>query len=171
MSPTLVRPDARYKDSYIAALKEFLAEGRRPPWHFDKLQDEFPAFVNTQLDRELRPLPGVVAESIFWLIGADGQTYLGESSLRHYLTEALRRHGGHVGYRIRPSARRKGYGTLICKLTLDEMRRRGYMQALITCDDTNVGSRKIIEANGGYLESVELLAGHDVPTRRYWVNL
>lgn len=169
--PSLARPAPQHRDSYIAALHEFLAEGRRPPWKFERLADEFPAFLRTQLERESHPLPGYVPETIFWLIDDDGSTYLGDSSFRHYLTTALVQHGGHIGYRIRPSARRKGYGTLICKLTLDAMRVRGYTQALITCDDDNLGSRKIIEANGGYLDSVETLDGHDIPVRRYWVNL
>lgn len=64
--------------------------------------------------------------------------------------------------------RGRGYGALLCKLGIEEARRRGIGDILITCDDDNIGSYKIIEANGGVLlDRVD--NGRGVPTRRYWI--
>ena len=61
--------------------------------------------------------------------------------------------GGHIGYDVRPSVRRRGYATLMLRLSLPVAHQLGIDPALITCDDTNVGSRRVIEANGGRLAS------------------
>ena len=59
--------------------------------------------------------------------------------------------GGNIGYAIRPSERRKGFGTLILRLTLEKAKNIGLTRVLVTCDADNVASRKIIERNGGVL--------------------
>ncbi len=61
---------------------------------------------------------------MFWLV-RDGCRVLAQSSLRHHLTPALERFGGHIGYVVRPSERRQGYGTLLLALTLASARARG----------------------------------------------
>ena len=76
---------------------------------------------------------------------------------------------GHIGYKIRPSERRKGYGKLICRLAIGEARKLGIGDILITCDDDNIGSRKIIEANGGQLQDI-IDNNRAALTRRYWIK-
>jgi predicted acetyltransferase len=81
------------------------------------------------------------------------------------------RHGGHIGYEIRPSQRRRGYGTEILRLTLEKAREWGLRKVLVTSDATNRASRRIIEANGGVFESeVEVESGAK-KERRYWVAI
>jgi predicted acetyltransferase len=96
---------------------------------------------------------------------------VGVSNLRHSLTDALRREGGHIGYGIRPSARRRGYATLILRETLKLARKRGIELALVTCDKGNIGSVKAIQRNGAYFESEELLPGQTDLKQRYWIPL
>ena len=92
-------------------------------------------------------------------------------SIRHTLSDHLREFGGHIGYEIRPSARRRGYGTLILKLALERARELGISPVLVTCDVDNLGSRGVIEANGGELEGeFEVPQYHDKPIRRYWIR-
>jgi predicted acetyltransferase len=91
---------------------------------------------------------GVVPESTYWLV-RDGTTFVGFSRLRHRLVPALEHHGGHVGYAIHPSERRKGHGTRILALTLDKAREMGLDRLLVTCDTDNVASVRVIEKNGG----------------------
>lgn len=167
-SAHLIRPHHAYKASFIAAEREFEAEGRRPDWNFDVLEEDFDEYIQTLLARETDPLPGFVPETIFWLV--DGPLFIGKLGLRHYLNESLMRFGGHIGYEIRPSERKKGYGRLICRLGLAEARRIGIRRALITCDDDNIGSYKIIESNGGQLFDKVDNKRHTL-TRRYWVDL
>ncbi len=166
-----VRPDARYRDSFLAALAEFQAEGRHAEVDPAHIAEHFDDYVRDWLQKtDPRHVePGKVPETVLWLV--DGDTYLGRASVRHALTPLLLEWGGHIGYEIRPTARRKGYGTEILRLALIEARALGLERVLVTCDETNIGSRKIIEANGGVFENAVLVAGHTVKTRRYWINV
>jgi predicted acetyltransferase len=42
---------------------------------------------------------------------------------------------------------------------------------LLTCDETNIGSRKLIEANGGQLENAVVVEDSSVKKLRYWIEL
>lgn len=89
--------------------------------------------------------------------------------MRHRLTEALRRYAGHIGYGVRASEQGKGYGTLMLKLALERARELGIKQVLITCDDDNMASARVIEKNGLALQDriVNEVDGKQVVTRRY----
>jgi predicted acetyltransferase len=76
---------------------------------------------------------------------------------------------GHIGYGIRPSARRRGLATWALGLMLDQARRLGLTQILIVCEAGNVASAKTIERHGGVLEDVRD-TGHG-PMRRYWITI
>ena len=60
---------------------------------------------------------------------------------------------------------------LILKLALEKARELGLERVLLTCDVENLGSRGVIEANGGELEGEFQLEFYDKPIRRYWINL
>ncbi len=132
---------------------------------------DFPAFVERILgySRGEGLPPGFVPSTDYWLID-DGE-FVGRVSIRHQLTEWLLKAGGHIGYQIRPSKRCRGYGTQILALVLPKARELGMTRVLVTCDETNIGSKKIIEANGGVLENV-LDVGAGAPRKlRYWIEL
>ena len=167
----LVRPSVRYRDSVLAAVREFQTEGGYSAYSLARLTSDFAAFVQHLLDDEDRSKlpPHLVPQTIYWLV--EGDEFIGRASLRHELNDQLRLIGGHIGYEIRPSKRLMGYGKMILRLGLIEAKKVGITRALVTCDDTNIGSAKIIEANGGVMENIVLLAGRSVPTRRYWIEL
>lgn len=165
--PFLSRPDIRYQQSFIEATREFHAEGKQPSWKYEMLEKNFDEFVEMYLAYETDPPPGYVPQTDYWLI-AEGE-YAGRISIRHVLNAALELYGGHIGYEIRPSMRRKGYGRLQCALGLQKAWEMGITRALITCDDDNIGSIRIIEANGGILQD-KVDNGRGVLTRRYWVE-
>jgi len=162
-------PSERYKTSFLTALREYHAEGRYHEYDSAILELDFARFVKFQLNKRVNPQPGRVKESIFWLVEDD--EYIGRTALRHELNDSLRLFGGHIGYDIRPCRRKQGYGTLICKLALDEARKIGLRRAMITCDEDNIASRKIIEANGGKFEKSILLKGRTTRTLHFWVEL
>jgi len=89
---------------------------------------------------------------------------VGYGKLRHYLTEKLLKEWGHIGYCIRPSERWKGYGNIILKELLRKAQEKWITKVLLTCNETNVPSRKIIELNGGVLESIETKC-------KYWIEV
>jgi predicted acetyltransferase len=129
------------------------------------------SFLQRQADNaESRNLPeGWVPQTTFWLLD-DAGAIVGMCRLRHKLTDGLLHHGGHIGYYVRESARRKGYGAIQLSLALAEGRKLGIERFLLTVDDENVASIRVIEGNGGVLEDKRI----DVDTgrlfRRYWIG-
>jgi predicted acetyltransferase len=128
-------------------------------------------FLQRMIDRsEGRGLePGWVPFTTYWLLDDEGAV-VGVSRLRHELTDGLLYHGGHIGYYVRPSARRKGHGTYILALTLTEGRKRGIERFLLTVDSENVPSIRVIEANGGVLEDERIDKDTGRLFRRYWIG-
>jgi predicted acetyltransferase len=167
----LVEPDVRYEASYRAAMREFAAEGRGDEGEALEAHASFGSFVEELRDHARgRGLPpGWVAAADYWLV--DGDRYLGRVQVRRGLTDALRRYGGHVGYSIRPSARGQGHGTTALRLALGRCRAVGLARVLVTCDETNAASRRVIEANGGVLDDVVVLQGRPARTLRYWIDV
>lgn len=113
-------------------------------------------------------LPGWVPHT--FLVADIHGVFVGTVSLRHTLNDRLRQYGGHIGYTVLPDQRRHGYGTEILRQGLALAHTIGIDRVLVTCDDTNVGSIKAIEACGGQLETTVVLANRQVPTRHYWIG-
>lgn len=113
--------------------------------------------------------PGRVLQTTYWLI--DGGEFIGRSSLRHELTPDLLEIGSHIGYEIRPTKRRQGYGHAILRLTLTKARALGLRAVLVTCAADNIGSRGVVERNGGRFEDRRTGPDGDRPTLRYWIAL
>ncbi len=100
-----------------------------------------------------------------------GDRIVGRVSIRHELNEALARLGGHIGYIVLPAFRRRGYATEILRKAIAIARADlGIERLLVTCDDDNIGSMKVIEKNGGQLESTIENPKAGVPKRRYWIE-
>ncbi len=169
MSPQLSLPDVRFKDSYLSALVEYHKEGRFLE-HKEEIANDFPAFVEKEKSKSRgENLPeGFVPETEYWLV--DGDEYIGGLNIRHRLSDHLREIGGHIGYSIRPSKRKQGYGKLILKLGIEKAKEMGFEKVLLTCDVTNDGSRKIIEGNGGVLENVVPHEGNP-DKARFWIDI
>ncbi|HEY5629887.1 MAG TPA: GNAT family N-acetyltransferase [Candidatus Limnocylindrales bacterium] len=175
--PDLVAPDARLRRSFAAAMDEFRSEGRGSPDdrsvigrylrdHASAMESDgaFRAFVaGIRADRlEETPRPtGFVPDTELWWV--EGDEFLGRIGIRHRLTPTLLEAGGHIGYDVRPSARRRGHATEMLRHALAVAHGLGIDPALVTCDLDNVGSRMVIERNGGVFEDQR--AGK----LRYWV--
>lgn len=115
--------------------------------------------------------PDRAPRSSFWLVDDSRTVIFGTSRLRHYLTTENEIVGGHIGYDVAPSQRRKGYGTMLLKMTLEKARGMGLKRVLVTCESDNVGSQKIIVHNGGILEN-EVYSDEDRKmVERYWIEL
>jgi predicted acetyltransferase len=150
--PQLVAPTEDVRMSYLAAVAGFQAEGRHTEVDVEALRDQtaFHRYVaglvaDAQPDT---PRPdGYVPSTVLWWI--DGVEFLGRLSIRHRLTDALTRIGGHIGYEVAPSVRRRGHATAMLAAALPVAARLGIDPALVTCDAGNVASRLVIERNGG----------------------
>jgi predicted acetyltransferase len=112
--------------------------------------------------------PEWVDQTTFILVDDNDHIY-GGTNVRHELNYELFNYGDHVGYLIRPSERRKGYGTLILKLALNECKKLGINHVLLTCREDNIGSAKVIENNNGIYEGSKYQ--NNIPYRRYWISI
>ena len=103
----------------------------------------------------------------------DDDKFIGVIHIRVSLTPALLNYGGHIGYGVNPKYWQQGYGTQILKLGLEKSKELiKEDRILVTCDDDNIGSYKIIEKNGGILENkvTNEDSGETFLTRRYWIE-
>ena len=90
-----------------------------------------------------------VPSTTFWLY-VDGVP-VGFGSVRHCLTEALSKAGGHIGYGIAPQFRGNGYGNKILRLLLDKAYEIGIEKVLVTIHLDNMASQAVALANGGVI--------------------
>lgn len=173
--PELVAPTPVVRRSFLEAVEELVAEGRTGEgsmlkrwmdlfsdrWHTPEGFAAFVAYLEVDaLPGSERPT-GHVPQSTWWFL--DGEEYLGRISVRHELTEWLREFGGHIGYEVRPTARRRGHATTMLREVLPHAYALGIDPALLTCDEDNVASAKVIEAVGGVLHDRRGIK------LRYWV--
>ncbi len=145
----LIVPNEKYLESYKEAYDEYITNNVKSYGFTEPSLDILDKFEKYKKGIDLKP--GRVPSSYFWLV--DEKSFIGEVSIRHYLTEELNKRGGNIGYGIRLSRQKQGFGTLILKLALVKAIELGLEKALITCDDDNYGSIKVIENNGGILEN------------------
>jgi predicted acetyltransferase len=165
----LVKPNLKYKDSFSKALEEYKAEERKISLRIPESSDQsIKEYIQQMVDEEIGlNLPeGYVAHTKLWLV--DNNEYIGDIDIRHSLTGVLLNAGGHIGYEIRPSKRKMGYGTKMLQMALPIAKNLGINKVLITCNDDNIGSAKIIEKNGGILEDKREEKGN--LKRRYWID-
>jgi predicted acetyltransferase len=165
---TLEAPSERLQADFVAMAAEY-AESGDPRYLRDA--SDVPHFFRARLGAP-RERPGFVPESIFWLVGGErGDRILGVSRLRHWLTPELTHEGGHIGYDVRPSERRRGHGTTLLRLTLERAAARGVTRVRVTCDAANVASIRVIEKNGGVLAGETISERRGKPIRQYWIDV
>lgn len=141
------------------------------PWVIEKDPSNFKQMVQSLLDNEkgVNLAEGWVPDSTYWLVNHD-RRIVGTVNIRHQLTERLLNSGGHIGYGIRPSDRRKGYATKLLALSLEKAKELGLNKVLVVCDKTNLGSLKVIVNNGGTPDS-DFIEDNGNTIKRFWINL
>ncbi len=156
--------------SFRKAVAEFARE--TPPWQFAFDFSHSTVFANyvRQLERCSHGIdvPAHFVPNTYFVGIVDGAV-VGRISLRHLLNDFLAKVGGHIGYGVIPSQRRQGYATDMLRNALPLCAGLGIRRALITCDEHNIGSRKVIEACGGIFEGMIDDPESNGRKRRYWV--
>ena len=139
------------------------------PWAIFK--NDYHDFDNYLNNLELKEhVDGKVPDSVFFLLDEESNRLLGAVNIRHCLNEYLLKYAGHIGDGIRPSERRKGYGTEMIRLALIECKKLGIDKVLMVCDKSNIASAKTIIKNGGVLQN-EFVDEKGKLQQRYWINL
>ena len=149
---SLIKPTVEYEKSYRSYIRE-LGGTERYPFTLDFEFDDFSALVtrlnNCSLGIDLPE--DHVPHTTFWLV--ENGEIVGVSSLRHRMTDRLKRLGGHIGFGVRPSARGRGVAKELLGRTLREAGQLGISEVLVICLKDNIASSRVIRANGGRLES------------------
>ena len=168
----LIVPNKQYLQSYKEACKEY-ADHHVSTYHFTDASDcdVLAKFDNYRNERNLKP--DRVGADYYWLVEDETAFFIGEVTIRHKLNEALLQSGGHIGYGVRCSEWSRGYGTMLLALALEKAKERRISPVLITCNNDNAASARVIEKNGFILKDTITVSenGKDVQKRRYWKTI
>jgi predicted acetyltransferase len=168
MKIQLVSPTESCRESFLRGLGEFRHEGL--PWwvggDIEAVEHDFAAFVAKKLADATRRTETFVPATHLWALSEE--QFVGRISIRHELNDALRLMGGHIGYDTVPSFRGRGVATEMLRQALPMARALGLPFVLITCDDTNAASIRVIERNGGALRETKAIDTNG-PLKRYYL--
>ncbi|HHV97890.1 MAG TPA: GNAT family N-acetyltransferase [Clostridiaceae bacterium] len=110
--------------------------------------------LKIEADRDIANIPeDRVPAYTYFYVREDDDKIIGIINIRLALNDFLRKEGGHIGYCIRPTERRKGYGTRMLKEALEFLKPIGLTNIIITCGKENLASAGVIKNCGGVLEA------------------
>jgi predicted acetyltransferase len=156
------------QEPFLRMAKDWRAHGND---RYGFALDDFAAYLaRVQRLRDPEQIPvGWVPGTEFWL--EDAEQIVACVRLRFSLTSSLEGEGGHIGFDVSPSARRRGFGTVALRLVLPEARRHGLERVRLTVDADNLASVKVIEKNGGVLSGEVVSEKTGKPIKQYWITL
>lgn len=168
----LIKPEQKYLQSYYEACLEtwgYVHDSYilHNPAEYDEWKTHiFEDYEN--LENGIGLPECFVSSVTFWAV--DGDKYIGTVNIRPELSERLKEYGGHIGIVIRKSCRRMGYGENFVKMALEKIFHMGVSEVLLTCEETNIGSKRILEKfNSEKTEKANvLLNGKQTPVLRYY---
>ena len=172
------QPSLERKKEIIEYLDEFIKYGSNinGSGSLDKIYEGYT--FEEALERCLKMQDEEYAQSInrcpgktFLLIRDDDNKIVGTINVRWNLPEAMLRFGGHIGYGVRPTERRKGYNKINLYMGLQEAQKIGLDKVMIDCSVDNLGSDKSIKALGGVLERCDVDPSDNTETNVYWINV
>ena len=131
-------------------------------WLEDVLLCENKDYANTK---------GLVPATTYFTIRESDNKIIGMINFRHYLNNFLRKSGGHIGYGIRPTERRKGYAKMQLYMALKEASKLNIDSVMVSCLDTNIGSEKTILALGGILDRIEHHEGKNKNEKIHFIDV
>ncbi len=114
--------------------------------------------------------PGRVPSLTYFYVREEDDEVIGMINIRLALNDLLRQEGGHIGYSIRPTERRKHYGTQMLEAALKVCDVLGIHEVVLTCDKSNVASAGVIKNCGGVLEAEFYSDGLQEEIQRYVIT-
>ena len=156
-----------FRQAFLSA-GECSINGSRGLHNYDNYEDWL--WLVKECEKPDNNLLGVQASTYFAIRETD-EAVVGCIELRHTLNESLSVLGGHIGFSVVPTERRKGYATEMLKQMLAETKKTGLEKVLLTCDTDNVGSYKTIEACGGVREQEVPFELDGETYYKYWISV
>ena len=168
----LVKPDLSYADEIIKYKEESLAEspiinGSAGLDRFSSIEIWFEELKKRSCEDTVPE--GLVPSSTYLGVREKDNYIVGMIDIRHYLNEYLTQVGGHIGYGVRKTERNKGYAKQMLKLALEKCKELKIKKVLITCDEDNIASEKVILSANAKLEDIRNIDGEN--KKRFWIDL
>ena len=168
----LVKPDLSYADEIIKYKEESLAEspiinGSAGLNRFSSIEDWLEELKKRSSEDTVPK--GLVPSSTYLAVREKDNYIVGMIDIRHYLNEYLTQVGGHIGYGVRKTERNKGYAKQMLKLALEKCKELKIKKVLITCDEDNIASEKVILSANAKLEDIRNIDGEN--KKRFWIDL
>lgn len=168
----LVKPDLSYADEIIKYKEESLAES--PIINGSAGLDRFSSIEVWLEELKKRSCEdtvpkGLVPSSTYLAVREKDNYIVGMIDIRHYLNEYLTQVGGHIGYGVRKTERNKGYAKQMLKLALEKCKELKIKKVLITCDEDNIASEKVILSANAKFEDIRNVDGEN--KKRFWIDL
>ncbi len=163
----LERPSMRWKEEHEAYRDEWDEERMTPSSFHIAVETPYEIYLEELALREAGHGKWLPCTNYFLV--DDTNRIVGMIDIRHELNEHLHQVGGHIGYGVRPSERRKGYATRMLAEALKVTEGLGIDAVLVTCNDDNIGSTKTIENNGG-VEDTSFIEVDGTVVRRFWIK-
>lgn len=165
-------PTEAYKEQILAYKEEFIRngdslDGTAGLHAAETFEEWYAALLDNSKEETKRE--GRVPATTYLVIRMEDSALVGMIDIRHRLNDYLFECGGHIGYSVRKSERRKGYATEMLKRSLMACRELGIAKVLVTCDKNNIASARTILSNGGILEN-EIIEDDGI-TQRYWITI
>ena len=168
----LVKPDLSYTDEIIKYKEESLKEsplinGSAGLDRFSSIEIWFEELKKRSCEDTVPK--GLVPSSTYLAVREKDNYIVGMIDIRHYLNEYLTQVGGHIGYGVRKTERNKGYAKQMLKLALEKCKELKIKKVLITCDEDNIASEKVILSANAKLEDIRNVDGEN--KKRFWIDL
>ena len=168
----LVKPDLSYADEIIKYKEESLKEspiinGSAGLDRFSSIEIWFEELKKRSCEDTVPK--GLVPSSTYLGVREKDNYIVGMIDIRHYLNEYLTQVGGHIGYGVRKTERNKGYAKQMLKLALEKCKELKIKKVLITCDEDNIASEKVILSANAKLEDIRNIDGEN--KKRFWIDL
>ena len=168
----LVKPNLSYADEIIKYKKEFLEDepiinGSAGLDRFSTIE-EWLEELKKRSSKDTVP-EGLVPSSTYLGIREKDNYIVGMIDIRHYLNEYLTQVGGNIGYSVRKTERNKGYAKQMLKLALEKCKELKMKKVLITCDEDNIASEKVILSANAKFEDIRCIDGEN--KKRFWIDL
>ena len=168
----LVKPDLSYADEIIKYKEESLAEspiinGSAGLDRFSSIEIWFEELKKRSCENTVPK--GLVPSSTYLAVREKDNYIVGMIDIRHYLNKYLTQVGGNIGYGVRKTERNKGYAKQMLKLALEKCKDLKIKKVLITCDEDNIASEKVILSANAKLEDIRNVDGEN--KKRFWIDL
>ena len=168
----LIKPGLSYADEIIKYKEEALFEKAiiNSSISLEKFSSVEGWLEELEMKSSENTIPEGLVPSTTYLAVREKDNYIvGMIDIRHYLNEFLKQFGGNIGYDVRKSERNKGYAKQMLKLALEKCKDLKMKKVLITCDEDNIASEKVILSAGAKFEDIRSLDGKN--KKRFWIDL